>query len=125
MPTGKIKAKCNPISPDTNIDCCLARILSLHKDFQDQKPRIQQTIEDAGHLCIFLPKFHCELNPIEMVGLVSRSLCYSLTALQYWGWVKIRYRAADKPSFAAAKQIADELFNSCPAITIKKFITRV
>ena len=37
-------------------------------------PRLQQVIEAAGHKCYFLPKFHCELNPIKM----------------YWGWVKIR-----------------------------------
>ena len=24
-------------------------------------------IEKAGHKCLFLPKFHCELNPIKMV----------------------------------------------------------
>jgi hypothetical protein len=26
---------------------------------------VQEVIEAAGHLCIFLPKFHCELNFIE------------------------------------------------------------
>ncbi len=33
---------------------------------------VQEVIEAAGHLCIFLPKFHCELNFIEF----------------FWGWVK-------------------------------------
>ena len=33
----------------------------------------QEVIEDAGHLCIFLPKFHCELNFIEFFwGVVKR-----------------------------------------------------
>lgn len=27
---------------------------------------VQETIKVAGHLCLFLPKFHCELNPIEL-----------------------------------------------------------
>ena len=27
--------------------------------------RTQKVIEASGHLCIFLPKFHCELNFIE------------------------------------------------------------
>ena len=31
------------------------------------KPLIQKYVEDQGHICAFLPKFHCELNPIEMV----------------------------------------------------------
>ncbi|KAF8240870.1 hypothetical protein L208DRAFT_1495751 [Tricholoma matsutake] len=34
-------------------------------DFQEQKSLVQEVIEDAGHLCIVLPKFHCELNFIE------------------------------------------------------------
>lgn len=29
-------------------------------------------IEDGGHICLFLPKFHCELNPIEI----------------YWAYIK-------------------------------------
>ncbi|KAF8139716.1 hypothetical protein EV363DRAFT_1392657 [Boletus edulis] len=40
--------------------------------FMNEKPLIQIIIEGAGHVCWFLPKFHCKLNPIEM----------------YWGWVK-------------------------------------
>ena len=28
---------------------------------------LEELITTAGHLCLFLPKFHCDLNPIEMV----------------------------------------------------------
>lgn len=48
-------------------DCCMQRVLSLQSDFRDEKPLLQLIIEQAGHKCVFLPKFHCELNPIEMV----------------------------------------------------------
>jgi hypothetical protein len=47
--------------------CCMHRVLVLQEDFQSKKPLIQSIIEDAGHMCIFLPRFHCELNPIEML----------------------------------------------------------
>ena len=41
-----------------------------------QKSLIQETIKAAGHLCLFLPKFHCELNPIEYFwGMVKKYLC--------------------------------------------------
>lgn len=48
-------------------DCCMQRILSCEKDFLSEKPLLQVIIERQGHKCLFLPKFHCELNPIEMV----------------------------------------------------------
>jgi biotin synthase-like enzyme len=47
--------------------CCMQRVLSLQPDFKQEKPLLQLVIEKAGHKCLFLPKFHCELNPIEMV----------------------------------------------------------
>jgi len=47
--------------------CCMHRVLMLQEDFQSEKPLIQSIIEDAGHICLFLPRFHCELNPIEML----------------------------------------------------------
>jgi hypothetical protein len=37
----------------------------LQPDFKEQKSLVQEVIEAAGHLCIFLLKFHCELNFIE------------------------------------------------------------
>lgn len=46
-------------------DCCAKRFLNCQPDFIEQKSLIQEVIENAGHLCIFLPKFHCELNFIE------------------------------------------------------------
>jgi hypothetical protein len=55
--------------------CCAKRILELQPDFKEQKSLVQEVIEAAGHLCIFLPKFHCELNYIEFFwGAVKRWL---------------------------------------------------
>jgi hypothetical protein len=67
--------------------CCATCILSLQPDFQEQKSLVQETIEAASHLCIFLPKFHCELNFIEFFwGAVKKYLrehCdYTYTGLQ-------------------------------------------
>jgi hypothetical protein len=49
------------------VNCCMQRLLSLQDDFKNEKPLLQLIIEGAGHTCQFLPKFHCELNPIELV----------------------------------------------------------
>lgn len=48
-------------------NCCMQRVLSLQPDLCTEKPLLQLVIEKAGHKCLFLPKFHCELNPIEMI----------------------------------------------------------
>jgi len=56
--------------------CCAKRILELQPDFKEQRSLVQEVIEAAGHLCIFLPKFHCELNFIEFFwGAVKKYLC--------------------------------------------------
>lgn len=54
--------------------CCAYRVLSLQDDFVNEKPLLQHYLEGRGHVCLFLPKFHCELNPIEML----------------WGYAKYR-----------------------------------
>ncbi|KZT64806.1 hypothetical protein DAEQUDRAFT_657871, partial [Daedalea quercina L-15889] len=56
--------------------CCAKHILDLQPDFEAQCSLVQETIKEAGHLCLFLPKFHCELNPIEFFwGAVKCYLC--------------------------------------------------
>ena len=39
--------------------------LATHQDFREEKTKIEHYLNSLGHVCIFLPKFHCELNPIE------------------------------------------------------------
>lgn len=37
---------------------------------------VQEVIKDTGHLCIFLPKYYCELNFIEFFqSMVKKYLC--------------------------------------------------
>ena len=67
--------------------CCAKQILKLQPDFKAQRSLVQEVIEEAGHFCLFLPKFHCELNYIEFLwGAVKRWLCdncdYTFQGLQ-------------------------------------------
>ena len=58
-----------------SVDCCTKRMLELQPDFKEQRSLVQEVIEEAGHIYIFLPKFHCELNFIEYFwGAVKRYL---------------------------------------------------
>lgn len=47
------------------ISCCARQLLSQQPDFKSQKSRLQEEIEARGHLCLFFPKYHCELNWME------------------------------------------------------------
>ena len=62
-----LRAKCSPICSVDSTDCCMAHLLNQQDDFKYQESMLEAVIQKAGHECIFLPKFHCELNPIEMV----------------------------------------------------------
>ena len=42
-------------------------ILAGHDDFKNEKCRVDAFLTSCGHTCVFIPKFHCELNPIERV----------------------------------------------------------
>ena len=39
--------------------------LASHEDFKEEKTKIEHYLNDRGHCCMLLPKFHCEINPIE------------------------------------------------------------
>ncbi|CAN0449151.1 unnamed protein product, partial [Ectocarpus fasciculatus] len=52
--------------------CCMERVFSDLRAFKAQLNKVEQIFKEAGHVCIFLPKYHPELNAIE----------------RYWGYVK-------------------------------------
>ena len=39
--------------------------LASHEDFQNEKTKIEHYLNRRGHCCMLLPKFHCEINPLE------------------------------------------------------------
>jgi hypothetical protein len=47
--------------------------LSICDDFEQQREWLEETVTDAGHLIDYYPKFHCELNYIEMVWAYSKA----------------------------------------------------
>ena len=81
------------------------------------------TIKAAGHECLFLPKFHCELNPIGMVRLlILFSHLQKLKLYKVLGWCNYRYRESPKANFAAAKDKDFEVLDACPPEVIWRFI---
>ena len=47
-------------------------ILADRDVFKNEKCRVDRFLSNAGHKCVFIPKFHCELNPIERVWSQSK-----------------------------------------------------
>ncbi len=48
-------------------------MLNAHPDFLHTRPILQEFIERASphrYFVMFLPKYHCELNPIELVRCI-------------------------------------------------------
>lgn len=89
----------------TRTDCCMQKILSLQEDFKVQKSQLQEEIEKRGHKCIFYPKYHCELNFIEM----------------YWGAAKRYARDRCDYKWSSLQKVVPEALDSVPLITIRKY----
>ena len=61
--------------------------LKSHPDFRDEKNKLKYFLHARGHACHFLPKYHCEMNPIERCWAQSkrytRAYCnYNITGLR-------------------------------------------
>ncbi|KAG2335897.1 hypothetical protein BDR05DRAFT_897530 [Suillus weaverae] len=85
------------------------RVLSLQEDFATEKPMIQHYIESHGHVCMFLPKFHCKLNPIKLL----------------WGYAKYRYRKASDGKFTTVKVLVPQCLDMCETLTIHWFFCKM
>jgi transposase len=67
--------------------CCCKRLLALQPDFRSETSALERVAVSGGHRCLFLPKYHCELNWIERywgaAKKYARRHCgYSLPALR-------------------------------------------
>jgi hypothetical protein len=103
-----LRGKCKKCESGAT-DCCNKRILELQPDFQQQKSLVQEVIEAAGHLCIFLPKFHCELNFIEF----------------FWGQVKKYLRDNCDYTFDTLKENMPKALASVRLSTIRRWEHRM
>ena len=57
----------------------LRRLMAKQKDFLEQKSQVEELIVERRHLCLFPPKFYCELNMIEMMAGVNNLCAIILT----------------------------------------------
>lgn len=79
----RILGKCNACkdsastSETPTVKCCLHRLLSQEPDFASEVSALKKLIDSKGHICLFLPKFHCELNPIECAWGQCKRICRS------------------------------------------------
>ncbi|KAF8674076.1 hypothetical protein RHS04_07383 [Rhizoctonia solani] len=97
--------KCEP----GRTDCCCRRTLFSQPDFESRDSNLEEAARKLETRVIFLPKYHCELNPIE----------------QCWGYAKRKYR--QKPptnNENMMKKYVIEALESIPIDTIRKFVAR-
>ena len=106
---GKLKAQCGKKFSDClpgKTDCCCQLLLLNEPDFANVESILETEARDHGFQVVFLPKFHCELNPIE----------------QCWGYTKRRYRLLPASSSDAdlEKNVVGCL-DEIPLITMRRF----
>src|SRR6185369_16802478 len=89
----------------SRVDCCGRQIISLQPDFLAQKSALVEVIENAGHVCIFFPKFHCELNFIE----------------RYWGAAKRYTRNNCNYTWSGLRETVPHALDSVELTTICRF----
>mmetsp|Transcript_24550 Transcript_24550/g.36028 ORF Transcript_24550/g.36028 Transcript_24550/m.36028 type:complete len:238 (-) Transcript_24550:1216-1929(-) len=101
------KCKLNPPTVPTPT-CCACHRLGAQPDFQNQKSILYEALEGTGHFCDFLPKFHCELAPIE----------------NYWGFAKQWTRSRCDYSIQALRKTVPKSLDAVPLSSISKYFRR-
>ena len=91
-----------------NPSCCACHILAVQEDFCNQKPLLQEIIEGLGHKVIFYPKFHCELNYIEM----------------YWGAAKRYARQHCNYTWKGLQETVPHALDSVSLSQIRKYANK-
>ncbi|EPS93136.1 hypothetical protein FOMPIDRAFT_49824 [Fomitopsis schrenkii] len=97
--------KCKPPA----LDCCVRRVLYNQPDFCDAESVLENHCRECAFQVLFLPKFHCEINPIE----------------QCWGAAKREYRKCPPSTLEAdlEKNMRKSL-DAIPVESIRRFFIR-
>ena len=62
-------------------DYCAVAILSAQEYFKSARSRLQEIVEEAGHIFSLYPKFRCELNWVEYYW--GRCKCFARRRCNY------------------------------------------
>ena len=96
-----LPAQCKDFKCPPDVDqCCCRRLLYNQPDFVNVKSILEEHCERRGFLVKILPKYHCELNPLEMV----------------WGRSKFHYRL--NPPSKNEADLHQNIINALAAVTL-------
>ena len=84
-------------------------VLTNHEDFRMEKTLFEHYLHEKRFKAVFLPKFHCELNPIERV----------------WGQAKVYTRTYTNFTLPHLRYIMDPALNSVSLDAIRKYFRKV
>ena len=97
-----MKLQCSDYCVPPN--CCARTLLHSYPDFASEKSWIQTTADEYDVKVIFFPKFHCELNYIEMV----------------WGYLKAKLRQVCTFNFLDLRERLPQALQSIPIKFVKR-----
>ena len=80
-------------------------IFSNRDDFKREQTVVEKYLSDHGHMVLFIPKFHCEMNPIERI----------------WGQAKVFTRNFTNFTFRHLREIINPALDSVSVDTIRKY----
>lgn len=90
---------------NTTSRCCARYVLSQQPDFLEQKSWLEETCTNYGFSTIFYPKYHCELNFIEII----------------WGFMKAYHRRTCTYNFKALEsELPTTLNERIPLLFVQK-----
>ena len=87
----------------------MRKTLKEMHDFKYEKTKVETMIAARGHRCIFIPKYHCELNPIERV----------------WGHAKHYTRSHCDYTFAGLERTIEPALDTVSVDLIRKYFRKV
>ena len=86
----------------------MRKLPANHNDKKRKNNLLESFLTDKGHLALFLPKFHCELNPIERV----------------WGEAKRYNRKYTNITLQQLRNMLPDALDSVSATTIRKYVKK-